>query len=157
MHLPPKKNLKGMTLIEIVVSTVVVTVAAIGVLSYEYHSAKQMRMAFAQTAAVRIGYLLLEDWKSHGGSLRYANGSSGGGVSPVDLNLGFKHIEPGTYEIVVDGMPMRVKLVRPEIYCNPIPLRVILQWRKDCKKGWIAPSDPNVELNCYARVDQEGG
>ncbi|MHC4115176.1 MAG: type IV pilus modification PilV family protein, partial [Planctomycetota bacterium] len=45
---------RGMTLIEVLVATVIVCVAAAGVLSYEYHAAKQIRMAFAKIEAVRL-------------------------------------------------------------------------------------------------------
>ena len=109
-----KKRVRGLTLIEVVLATVIIAIAAIGALSYEYHGVKQMQIAKARSSAVRIGYFLLEDWKSNGGSTLYATNSHKV-ASPDNLDMGFRYIGNKTYKVTIDNIPMRVKLSRPLI------------------------------------------
>ncbi len=146
-----------MTLIEVLVATVVVSVAAMGVLSYGYHGARQRRMARAHAGAVRIGHLLLEDWKANGGSVFYARAVSGT-HNPLELNMGFEYkSSEGVYKITVDSIPMRVKFTRPSGYQRLIPLKVTVRWRLDLSEGEVRDGDPKVELITKARIDQAGG
>jgi Tfp pilus assembly protein PilV len=146
-----------MTLIEVLVATLVVSVAATGVLSYGYHGARQRRMARAHAGAVRIGHLLLEDWKANGGSVFYARAVSGT-HNPLELNMGFEYNRSKrVYEITVDSIPMRVKLTRPSRYRRLIPLKVTVRWRLDLSEGEVRDDDPKVELITNARIDQAGG
>ena len=97
-----------MTLIEVLVATVVVSVAATGVLSFGYHGAMQRRMARAHAGAVRIGHLLLEDWKANGGSVFYARAVAST-HNPLELNMGFEYKRSErVYKITVDSIPLRV-------------------------------------------------
>ncbi len=146
-----------MTLIEVLAATLVVSVAATGVLSYGYHGARQRRMARAHAGAVRIGHLLLEDWKANGGSVFYARAVSGT-HNPLELNMGFEYKRTErAYEITVDSIPMRVKLTRPIGYRRLIPLKVTVRWRLDLGEGEVRDGDPKVELITNARIDQVGG
>ncbi|MHC4194529.1 MAG: type IV pilus modification PilV family protein [Planctomycetota bacterium] len=147
---------RGMTLIEVLVATVIVCVAAAGVLSYEYHAAKQIRMAFAKIEAVRLGHLVLEDWKANGGSEMYAVGVLSN-PSPLDMDMGFLRIDNGVYRVTAGDTPMQVTLERPSQYRNPVPIKVTVQWRKDFCDGQIFSNDPAVVLNTYARPEQTGG
>jgi hypothetical protein len=139
------KHAHGMTLIDT------------GVLSYGYHGARQRRMARAHAGAVRIGHLLLEDWKANGGSVFYARAVSGT-HNPLELNMGFEYKRSErVYNITVDSIPMRVKLTRPSGYRRLIPLKVTVQWRLDLSEGEVRDGDPKVELITNARIDQAGG
>ena len=147
----------GMTLIEVLVATVVVSVAATGVLSFGYHGAMQRRMARAHAGAVRIGHLLLEDWKANGGSVFYARAVAST-HNPLELNMGFEYKRSErVYKITVDSIPMRVELTRPTGYHRLIPLTVTVRWRLDLSDGGVREGDPKVVLTTNTRIDQAGG
>jgi len=74
------RSARGFTLIEQVVAAVILTVAALGALQYEYFAAGQARIARVQMTTARAAQLLMEDWKSTGGSTEY---------DPSALGLGF--------------------------------------------------------------------
>lgn len=160
------KSVRGMTLIEVVVATVIISIAAAGALSYEYHAASQTKMASAYAGAVRIGDFLLEDWKANGGSTFYANGVPNI-HSPLNLRMGFVKIADadtdadGVYRVSSNDIPMQVELQRLETadYQQLIPLRVTVRWRNDFTNDVINNTIPSsaIVLNTYARVDQAGG
>ncbi len=56
----------GLTLIEVMLSMLVILVIAIGVISYMYACAWNTRRADVQITATRLGQLLLESWKTTG-------------------------------------------------------------------------------------------
>jgi Tfp pilus assembly protein PilV len=89
-----------MTLVEVMLAAVILGIAAIGALSYEYHAAGHSKISRAQISGTRIARLLLEDWMITGGAADY---------DPTTLNLGFSADNDG-YTIEVDGMPMTAAL-----------------------------------------------
>jgi Tfp pilus assembly protein PilV len=103
------------SLAEVMVSVVVVTIVALGGLSYQYHAARHARIARAQITATRTAQLLLEDWKSTGGSSEYDPAALGIGISFAgavsigsydwDTTLG-----GGAYSTNIDGLPMVIML-----------------------------------------------
>jgi len=109
------------------ITTVVVAIAALGGLSYEYLSAKQTKIALSQMTATRTARLLLEDWKSTGGSSDYRPSSLGLGfseVSPqlVGLTIPAKlssTVSSGAYSAQSDALPMVVMLRRKDVAYDP--------------------------------------
>ena len=147
----------GMTLIEVLIATSVITIAATGALSYEYCGAREMRTAKAYAEAVRISHFLLEDWKANGGSALYARASASV-HNPVKLNMGFTYDQiDDLYKIDVDNIHMRIKLLRIVEEGRPILITARMRWRNDFVDGDIADNDPIVELTTCARADQMGG
>jgi prepilin-type N-terminal cleavage/methylation domain-containing protein len=156
----------GMTLIEVLIAALVVSVAATGVLSYGYHGARQRRMAQAHARATEVGYFLLEDWKANGGSIFYARAVAGT-PNPLELDMGFEYVEMAhkvggriecIYELTVDTIPMRVSLTRPTGYLRLIPLEVTVRWRSDLSGGPVDKGDQSVvKLTTDVRIDQAGG
>jgi hypothetical protein len=146
-----------MTLIEVLVATVVVSVAVTGVLSFGYHGARQRRMARAYATAVRVGHLLMEDWKANGGSMFYAKAITST-HNPLELDMGFEYKKSQEfYEITVDGIPLRVELTRPTGYYRLIPLTVTVWWWLDLREDNVRDDDPKIVLTTNARIDQAGG
>ena len=65
------KNEFGLTLVEVMLSVAIITIAAVGSLGYQYHAAKHSYIARIQIVGSRTAQLLVEDWKSKGGSTSY--------------------------------------------------------------------------------------
>lgn len=83
-----RKLARAVTLIEVIVALAVVVIASLGALGYQYYAAAQGRIAHAQTTSTRIAQLLLEDWKSTGGSEDYDPTALGLGFSSEVIHLG---------------------------------------------------------------------
>ncbi len=158
-----------MTLIEVVIATVIISIAAVGVLSYGYHGAVQRRMARAHAGAVRTGYLLLEDWKANGGSIFYARAVKGM-PSPLELDMGFEYVKMThkvggliecIYKLTVDTIPMHITLMRPTGYLRLVPLTVTVRWLDDLSDSGSFTNKNQlgnkVELTTDVRIDQVGG
>jgi prepilin-type N-terminal cleavage/methylation domain-containing protein len=147
-----KRN--GLTLVETAIAIAVLSVSALGTLSYQYYAARQSHNATAQLAATRIGQLLLEDWKSVGGKDDY---------NPTGLNLGFSRDTVGTgYIITVDGLRYYVSLDTPTDVdtdtMTDTTLRQIqctVRWRVDLTSGSIRSTDPSLIFTTYVRRAQD--
>ena len=163
----------AVSLIEAVVATVVLSIATIGAMSYEYHASRNATIARAQIAATRTSQLLLEDWMSTGGSAGY---------DPASLKLGFSGasaipsgfsdpsglgipLNNAVYAVTIDDMPMLVMLVRRDI-AKDIPTGVTLRQLAVIVEFGTLASDtsagrleqiPPVILTTYVRTDASGG
>ena len=173
----------AVTLVEVIVAMTVLAIAAVGALGYEYYAALQMRIAHAQTTSTRTAQLLLEDWKSTGGSENY---------DPIALGLGFSSniiylsqgipLPNGVYNITVDDVPMVIVLKWADVAYDSeaeITLRqltVTTVWRRNTGKivnwGTITSEEianehansgygdalrPLATLTTYVRLDASGG
>jgi hypothetical protein len=132
----------------------VVVIAALGTLCFEYLTVDHIRIARAQLAATRVGQLLIEDWKSTGGSTSY---------SPEALDMGFvlpPDVESGDFMTVLDGLPLFIDMNQREVDRDDAvgaklyELDVTVRWNKDFGDGPIESKDPGVVLNTYVRRDQ---
>ena len=166
----------GISLIEALVSMVIVAIVAMGGLSYEYLAAKHSLIARAQITATRTAQLLLEDWKSTGGSTEY---------DPSALGLGFlstSYVPEGSarafdsgitlsgasYSIEVNGLPMMMTLEYYDVAYDAdveVTLRqlavVASLARIDREvttqaEPWMGGIRP-VTLTTFVRVDAAGG
>ncbi len=61
----------GLTLIEVLVSLLIVAVAVVGSMMYRYYSASSARIADVHAGAGRVGLLILEGWKGAAGRTDY--------------------------------------------------------------------------------------
>jgi hypothetical protein len=143
-----------MTLVEVMLAVAVIVVAALGTLCYEYLCVDQVHAARAQLAATRVGQLLLEDWKSSGGSENY---------NPEDLQMGFTlppELPKGTYMTMIDGLPLYISMASDTVAVDSfagIELRKIsvsVRWRNDSGEGVLSDDDPRIVLTTYVRRDQ---
>ncbi|MBN2138930.1 MAG: hypothetical protein JW720_14065 [Sedimentisphaerales bacterium] len=175
MHKNRFRSAAGVTLAEAMISVVAVAVVALGGLSYEYHAAKHSAIARAQTTATRTVQLLLEDWKSTGGSTEYDPSTLGLGFTPVTLpSDAAASAEAGTtlnstaYAIEVDNTPMIMALKYNDIPTSDpddvVRLRqlvVVVTFGKvkDATMRattWLGGIRP-VVLTTYVRADGSGG
>jgi prepilin-type N-terminal cleavage/methylation domain-containing protein len=156
-----RKNsrLRGFTLVEIMVSVVIIIIVALGTLSFQYQSVKHSRIAEAQATASYLGQLLLEDWKSTFGD---------SGYDATSLGLGFAvpaAPETGDYKITLDNQTFYLtknqQLAPVTSGSNPDPvagitlqqLRVTVRWRKNGGSGAIGASDPSLTFTTFVRRD----
>lgn len=145
----------GVTLVEVMLAAVILGIAAVGALSYEYHAAGHTKIANAQIYGTRTARLLLEDWMSTGGSSAY---------DPTALGLGFSS-EDGSYAVTVDGVPMLVTLASKDVAYDAaakITLRqlsVTVAFGAASQAGNVDGLDKirPVVLTTYVRADASGG
>ena len=153
--LRPIQDRRGMTLVEVMIAVAIVIIAALGTMCYEYLCIDHVRYARAELTATRIGQLLIEDWKSDGGSLDY---------NPEDLHMGFDLPEdlPTNCVTVVDGLPLHISMTHSDVPggvdnfagTKLSEISVIVSWKRDFGSGAPGDDDPRVALVTYVRQDQ---
>ena len=163
----------AVALAEIVAATAILAIGAVGALGYQYYAVGQARVAHAQITATRIGQLMLEDWKSTGGSDEY---------DPTMLGFGFESITVPQYLSQRVGRDLG-DCLRNRAYAvtiNNVPLTMVLRWQDietdsaaqmtlrqlstvvkfdepKNSSGSLAFYDPAIILTTYVRVDGSGG
>ena len=169
MNAKRPKFAAAVTLVEVMVAMAILTIAALGALSYQYHAAGHARIARAQSAATHVAQLLLEDWKSTGGSEKY---------DPSILALGFssplpipakwpnvkamvlaKPLNSAVYAISVDDLPMLVMLSWEDVAYDTTAGLKLRQLGVTVKFGVVSQLEniPPVALTTYVRDDASGG
>jgi prepilin-type N-terminal cleavage/methylation domain-containing protein len=170
---------KALTLIEVMLAMAILTIAALGALSYQYYAAGHARIAHAQITAVRTAQLLLEDWKSTGGSKEYDLTTLGLGFSsrlfvPSQWSQGQGEglgspLRSSAYAITVDGFPMLVTLRWEDIAQDTIAaiklrqLAVIVRFGEIDDQGTLTFPESYLEnissliLTTYVRLDASSG
>ncbi len=145
---------KGFSLLEVLIAIVIICIVAVGPIGFHHINIKQGRIADAQFLALRIGQMLVEDWKSASGDADY---------DPASLQLGFiapDTEEQGNYVIIVDRIPFYITMRHSDVETNPaagITLRritVTVKWRSDYARGAIRSQDPSLTFDTYVRRDQ---
>jgi Tfp pilus assembly protein PilE len=117
----------GLTLVEVMMAAIILVVAAMGTLRCQYYAATHGRIARAQTVAARIAQLLLEDWKSTGGSTEY---------DPTGLDLGFS--EPRTIPsgfTTAEGLGSALNNAVYAITLDKAPILVMLKYSDVVRDG----------------------
>ena len=145
----------AMTLVEVMLATVVLVIAATGALSFEHHTARHTKIARAQISGTRTARLLLEDWMSTGGSSEY---------DPAALGLGFS-ANGDTYAVTVDGVPMLVTLAwkdvdydaTAEITLRRLDVTVRFKAASQAADADRLEKIRPVVLTTYVRTDASGG
>ncbi len=177
MNFRTGKFAAGVSLIDAMAAMLLLSVVAVGAMGYQYYAAIHAKIARAQIVATRTAQLLLEDWKSTGGSPNY---------DPSELKLGFKgplqvpaHWSEGipgglgqplnscVYSIEVDDLPMFVMLNWLDVAEDPdaeIKLRQISVTVRFVSSeemtGGVESRLANLEpiiLTTYVRSDASGG
>jgi prepilin-type N-terminal cleavage/methylation domain-containing protein len=145
----------GVTLVEVSVAIVILAIASIGAINYQYHATRQGQVARSEITATRVAQLLLEDWKSRGGDETY---------DPTALGLGFTDMQAADwYRITVDNLPMSVHLEWNNVDQDAtagVTLREIsveFRWRVDRTDEAIRGIDPRYVMTTLVRRDQSAG
>lgn len=167
-----RPSLTGFTLLELMITIAVIAVAAIGALDYQYCAVKHSRIAKAQVAATRTVQLLLEDWKSTGGSSGYNPLTLGLGFSSATIPTGFTMgqslgtiLNNTTYAITINNIPIQIILGYSDIDHDSVAettlrqLTAMARWQQGyvlVSGGGTLCSSP-VILTTYVRLDSGGG
>jgi prepilin-type N-terminal cleavage/methylation domain-containing protein len=144
---------RGVTLIETAVAIIVIAVCTLGALSYQYHSARQMRIAHCELAATRIGQMVIEDWKAAGGN---------GSYDPLSMDIGFaKNVIGSGYNLAIDGTRYYVTLDSSQVdfddFSGTILREIVckVDWLADGGTGTPGSGDPSVIFTTYLRSGQD--
>lgn len=163
----------GMTLLEVMMAASILVVASLGALHCQYYVAGHGKVAGATMAAANTAQLLLEDWKSTGGSLEY---------DPSDLGLGFSSaqaipsgfatpeglgavLHDGVHSIVMNNVPMLVMLKYLDVNSDDLAkttlrqLAVVVHFEAPANDGEDTRFSemPPVTLVTYTRLDASNG
>ena len=147
-----------MTLIEVMVSILLITIVVVAALGARYIGVKQARRADAYNTAGRLGLLLLEGWRSTGmhsaydpvtrfsGQMTITDGASGPGA-PTDLAFTLNNT---SYHIVQDNVNYYATLAyNDETTMAPAVLHVTVAFRHTYGEGTISETDNLVQLRTY--------
>jgi hypothetical protein len=173
------KFASAVTLIEVMLAMAVLVIAALGALGYQYYAAGHSRIARAQITAVRTAQLLLEDWKSTGGSEEYDLTALGLGFSsrlfiPSQWSHGHGEglgspLRASAYAVTVDDLPMVVTLRWEDVAEDTIAaiklrqLAVIVRFGEIDEHGNLTFPESYLEhissliLTTYVRLDASSG
>jgi prepilin-type N-terminal cleavage/methylation domain-containing protein len=176
MTIRKRKYARAVTLIEVMAAMAILVISSTGALSYQYFSAKDAQKARAQLVATRVALLLLEDWKSIGGSKEYNPQTLGLGFSsPLPVPSHFSEgqgvgngtpLHDAVHDITVDDIPMMVMLTWDDIDQDDTSGVVLRQlnvevqfgttWMDITKRKQYEGLKP-VILTAYVRIDGAGG
>jgi len=145
----------GMTLIELMVALLLLSVASVAALYYQYHAVKQAKRAEAEVTVTRTARLLIENWKNRGGDEFF---------EPTQLETGFTKI-PSTdqYKATINDFPMTARLQWQDLEYDAVAgvtlrrIQVSIRWRSDFREGTIRTEDPEFIMTTYVRRDQAEG
>jgi len=151
------KNTKGLTLVEIMISIVIILVAIVGAMSFRYYTAMDAREADVKVTAARIGGMLLDGWKAKGGDTTYdpdAEFSSNLDISTCvtgpAVPTGYTELD--TYLIVSNRANLYATLsYEGSTTTAPGILNVKIAWLHNYTTGTVGVTDKSVQLTAFVR------
>lgn len=152
-----RRRLRAFTLVEIVISILILMILVNGVLGYQYLSARDAKLAEVHTAGGRLATLMLQSWKGCGGSSDF---------DPVDayraeLNIRTSANGPdvpeegsfslyGSYRVQMNDIYFFVTLAKANASeQHPMTLHASVAWRKDYSNTALDGSENCVQMSCY--------
>lgn len=145
----------GFSFIEMMIAILILAVVSLGTLSYQLHAVQRNTKSDTKMAAVRMGTLVIENWKSTGGS---------DGYDPTQQHLGISKVQnEDLYKVIIDNVPYYLSFTFQDLDTNVTTgvtlreLSVLVQWCEDCGDQIPGGSDPSTTLYNYVRRDQSGG
>lgn len=151
----PSRRVRAYTLVEVMVSAVILSIAVMGTSGYRYYASLDSARASAITNASAIGVLLCENWSGVKGSSTY-NPASYFGSSPSisnDTTIQFTSSDPiagpavnagftllGTYKVVAGNYACYAVLSWKDVGSGLKLLNVIMAWSQR-NKTIISESD----------------
>jgi len=141
-----RKSAAAETLVEVMITIVVLSVTVIGVGGYSYYATLDMQWADRQVTAARVGNLLCQSWASVKGAETYDL------IADVGSDLVIANLSPpqslpegfillGIYNITVDGVGFKAMLSWKDISNELRALHIEVtyarhDWNNPVKKGF---------------------
>jgi prepilin-type N-terminal cleavage/methylation domain-containing protein len=148
-----KNRRRGLTLIETAIALMIISISAVAGMSYQYYSFRQMRVASVMLSGMRIGQMLLEDWKGEGAT---------DGYDPTSLNMGFLKNPLGTdYSVTMDGQKYNIWLEHSDITTDALSgvtlreIKCTVRWRANSASQTATAADPTSVFSTYVRMGQD--
>jgi prepilin-type N-terminal cleavage/methylation domain-containing protein len=154
-HTNPCYLNRGVTLIELVIVLLILTIVSVGAVNYQYFGTRMAHRADAEITAARTARLILDNWKKKGGDENF---------NLVDLDMGFTRPVGKTYYLItVNQLPMTVTLAWNDVEVDANAgvglrqLQITIQWRLDYGNGEVGNTDPSYITTTYVRRDESEG
>ena len=160
-----KKQMRGLTLIEIMVVILIISVAVIGATSFRTFCVVDAKKADVQINAARIGSMLLETWKGMGGfssynpSLEFPLSTYGSQFSITTTTTGLT--EPTGFTALASKYQILDKAnnvyyfvtlsYKPAVASpsEPLALNATIVRRPDYTNGSITTNDQTLKMTTY--------
>jgi prepilin-type N-terminal cleavage/methylation domain-containing protein len=149
----------GFSLIEVMISILIVTVLVTGVMGYQYRSSHDARLSEIQTGAARLSMALLEGWKGTGGGPTFDPVSTFSemeivgvlaGPPPSDDTGGASLTVLDHYAVRFEGAYYYVTLSRAEAAAQqPRLLNIVTAWRRDYTQGSLTGDESVVRYSAF--------
>jgi prepilin-type N-terminal cleavage/methylation domain-containing protein len=156
-------NKTGFTLIEVMITMVVITIGVTGAMGFRYYCVLDAKKADVQITAARIATLLLEDWKGTGGvaigSLAYnpmvalpeSTGLTIDNQGVVGPDAHFTKLN--SYHVVTNisaSSIIHYYVTLSSAATLPMTLNVSVGWRSDYKTGALSAADKANRVMSFA-------
>lgn len=155
-----KKASYGMTLIEVMVTMIVIIIGVMGAMGFRYYCVLDAKKADVLITAARIATLLLDDWKGTGGSAYVPNTSLPltSGLTVTASATGPAAAFPSSilnntsYHVVCNvnaGSIIDYYVTLSSAATLPRTLNVSIGWRHDYKTGTLSGADKVISFTTY--------
>lgn len=156
------RSLRAFTVLEVVISILIIMVLVNGVLGYQYFSTRDVRLSEVQASAARLGLLLLESWKGSGGDggfdsvLQFGTeldieAVADGPAVPEDPEAAF--VKTGSYGVQFETTYFFVTLSKAEATEQKPPiLNAVVAWRPDYTPGELNGTESAVRFSSFMFV-----
>jgi len=148
----------GLTLIEVMVAILILSVALVGASGYRYYSALDARKATMRSTAARIGLLLCESWRGIKGSDTYdptAHLSSDLTISTITIPSQLEYPSftlLGGYTIALDNANYYAILSWQDVDVGLRALNIVILWApRDQETTGIASAYKAFEITSYTQ------
>ena len=155
------KSKGGFTIVEVMITAVILLVAVLGSSGYRYYAALDARKAAMQAADSRVGLILCESWHGVGGIATYdpvahlgtnmtisaMTGFDGSGFKEADFTL------LGGYQVVANDVTYAAVLSWKDINAGLRALSVVVIWPvQDGNVDAQDASQKTYELTTYTAI-----
>lgn len=155
------KSKGGFTIVEVMITAVILLVAVLGSSGYRYYAALDARKAAMQAAASRVGLILCESWHGVGGigtydpvahlgtnmAISVMTGLDGTGYKEADFTL------LGGYQVVANDVTYAAVLSWKDVNAGLRALSVVVIWPvQDGNVDAQDASQKTYELTTYTAI-----
>jgi prepilin-type N-terminal cleavage/methylation domain-containing protein len=156
----PHRTRAGVSIIEVTIAIVILSIGMLGASGFRYHTAIRSKRAQVQTDGTRAAQALIDTWcglygdegylpETHLSPLLTVAPSVSGPLPPTGFT------ELGTYEVIVDDVPFYATLSYNDGEVGFRTLSVVIGWRSDYETGTLSETDKTVNVaTCVALAPQ---